>query len=364
MPLPQRHGLRRREALRAKLLDRNEAVVTIRKISRDPEGIESLKLYVALTPQEALGADLQDPARLDEFVDRLKRGVSGSVQKASRLHGLRVEALFRAMLVALGGLTLLTDVDGGEPYFDDAGGPVKLPDFCIVGRDGQQLLVEVKSVSPSDPLKPHVISRTEMLGLQRYGELMQAPVAVAHYWTAWNRWTLIPLNELKPKGRKYGIDLQDALVCNELSRFGDSMVGTRSPLTLSLHVQQAGQQPAARDRAKVKVTGVEISAAGVALKDKQEADIAWFLMRYGDWPAGEPQMRMKEGAPQAIELSVSPRSEDLELAKRQGFATIGMLSSMYSSMYNELTLMPDGGVRELRHDPDPGELAGRVPSSG
>jgi hypothetical protein len=45
----------------------------------------------------------------------MKRGVSASVQKASRLHGLRAEALFRAVLVALGGFTLLTDVDGGDP---------------------------------------------------------------------------------------------------------------------------------------------------------------------------------------------------------------------------------------------------------
>jgi hypothetical protein len=67
----------------------------------------------------------------------VKRGLGGSLQKESRLHGLRVEALFRAILVALGHFTLLTDIDGGEPYFDDAGGPVKLPDFSIVDRDGQ-----------------------------------------------------------------------------------------------------------------------------------------------------------------------------------------------------------------------------------
>jgi hypothetical protein len=74
--------------------------VTIRKISRDPEGIESLKLYALLTPQDALGVGIHDQVRLDEFVERVKRGLGGSLQKASRLHGLRVEALFRAMLVA------------------------------------------------------------------------------------------------------------------------------------------------------------------------------------------------------------------------------------------------------------------------
>lgn len=335
--------------------------MAIRKIGRDPEGIESLKLYASLTPQQALGTDLQDQARQEEFAGRVRRAVSGSVQTPTRLHGLRVEALFRAMLVALGGFTLLTDVDGGEPYFDDAGGPVKLPDFSIVDRDGQQLLVEVKSVSPRrDPLKPHTISKTEMLGLQRYGKLMNAPVAMAHYWTAWNRWTLVPLDRLTPIGKRYGIGLQEAFAANELSRFGDCLVGTRPPLTFVLNVEPTttARPPAA---SQVRVTGVEVSAAGVVLEDDREANIAWYLMRFGDWPTGDPQMRFEDSVPRAIEISVAPPPENRELVEQQGFAGIGMLSSLYSSLYNELTLTPDGEVRELRHEPDPGELAALIP---
>jgi Holliday junction resolvase len=335
--------------------------MAIRKIGRDPEGIESLKLYASLTPQQALGADLQDQARLDEFADRVKRGVSGSVRTPTRLHGLRVEALFRAVLVALGGFTLLTDVDGGEPYFDDASGPVKPPDFSIVDRSGEQLLIEVKSVPPLHPLSPHTISETEMRGLQHYGRLMKAPVAVAHYWSAWNRWTLVRLDLLKQKGKKYAISPQEALASNELSRYGDCLVGTRPPLTLILNVEQTGKHPAASDHVEGRVTGVKVSAAGVVLKDKHEANIAWFLMRFGDWPAQDPQLRIEDGVPQAVEVSVNPPPENLDLVERQGFAGIGMLSSMYSSMYNEMTLTRDGDVRELRHEPDPGELAALIP---
>lgn len=340
----------------------NDGFVTIRKISRDPEGIESLKLYALLTPQDALGVGIHDQARLDEFVERVKRGLGGSLQKASRLHGLRVEALFRAMLVALGGFTLLTDVDGGEPYFDDAGGPVKLPDFSIVDRDGRQLLVEVKSASPSDPFGVHAISKTEMLGLRRYGELMKAPVAVAHYWRGWNLWTLVPLNKLTPKGKKYAIDIKDALVCNELSRFGDRWIATRPPLTLTLHVEEGSDQPAASDQVIVTITGVEISAAGVVLEDDQEANIAWFLMLYGTWPDEEHELKMQDGKARAIELSVNPEPEKLEQVEREGFTSIGILSSMYSSMYNQLTLTPEGNVRELQHEPNPAQLAELIPA--
>jgi hypothetical protein len=53
--------------------------VTIRKLPRNPEGIDSLKMYGALGPLAAAGTDLQDPARVDEFLQRIRRGVSGSV---------------------------------------------------------------------------------------------------------------------------------------------------------------------------------------------------------------------------------------------------------------------------------------------
>jgi hypothetical protein len=106
---------------------------------------------------------------------------------------------------------------------------------------------------------------------------------------------------------------------------------------------------------------VEILAAGVSLTDNQEIDIAWFLMLFGDWPAEDPQMLMKDGAPRAIEMGVNPPPEELEAIERQGFGIIGTLSSMYSAMYNELTLLGDGEVRELRHEPDPGELAALIP---
>jgi hypothetical protein len=88
--------------------------MTIRKI---PRGSGARRVAQALcvdrsAPRRWRG--LAGPARIDEVLDRMKTGVSTSVQTASPLHGLRVEALLRAMLVALRGFMLLTDVDGGE----------------------------------------------------------------------------------------------------------------------------------------------------------------------------------------------------------------------------------------------------------
>ncbi len=96
---------------------------------------------------------------------------------------------------------------------------------------------------------------------------------------------------------------------------------------------------------------MEVSAAGAILEDEREANIAWFLMQFGDWAANDPQMRFKDGVPRAIEISVSPPPENLELVEQQGFTGIGMLSSLYSSLYNEMTLTPDGEVRSFDTSP-------------
>lgn len=56
----------------------------------------------------------------------------------------------------------------------------------------------------------------------------------------------------------------------------------------------------------------------MVLEDELEANIAWFLMRFGDWPTGDPQMRFEDGVPRAIEISVSPPPENRELVQQQG----------------------------------------------
>ena len=126
---------------------------------------------------------------------------------------------------------------------------------------------------------------------------MDTPVAVAHYWSAWNRWTLVGLDKLVPSGERYGIDLTAAVTADELARFGDCMLGTRPSLTLKLQVETVDEQPKAGDQFGLMVSDVEIVAAGVSLSDKQERDIAWFLMLYGSWHAEEPTVSMKDGQP-------------------------------------------------------------------
>jgi hypothetical protein len=333
--------------------------MTIRRARRDATGIDPLNLYAAIDPLSE--TDLHDPSRLDDFIQHMKQAVEGSLQVDSRLHGLRVQALFRAVLVALGEFELLVDEDEGEPYYDDSIGEVKPPDFRVVQRGRDQLLIEVKNVPPANPTKPHALSVAEVEGLRRYADIMGVPVAVAHYWSAWNRWTLVDLEKLNRRGEKYEIDLPAAMRANLLSRFGDCAIGTPPPLALVFRTTDLSSPEDDEDTATVRIEDVRLRAAGVDLESDEERSIAWFLLRFGDWQAEQAVIRGDDGRVEAIEIRVGPLPEHLEAIERQGFGMVGMLSSMYSSLYNEATLTQQGGVREVRHEPDPGQLGRLIP---
>jgi hypothetical protein len=61
-------------------------------------------------------------------------------------------------------------------------------------------------------------------------------------------------------------------------------------------------------------------------------------------------------------LQAAPPEEAHEIVERQGFAMVGALSSMYSAMFNDITLDDEGAVRRLDHHSEPGELGSLIPA--
>jgi hypothetical protein len=61
-------------------------------------------------------------------------------------------------------------------------------------------------------------------------------------------------------------------------------------------------------------------------------------------------------------LKVTPPPEEREVVEDQGFAMVGVLSSMYSALFNEATLDDSGAVQRLDHHSEPGEFGTLIPS--
>jgi hypothetical protein len=332
----------------------------IRRAPRDTEGIGSLKAVSALDPSVVLRGDTIGARNVEELIIRLGAGARASLANPSRLHGMRAEAMFRAVLVALGSFELLVEEDEGQVYFDDVHGPVKLPDYRAVDGDGRQVLIEVKTVPPKPRQLRHSISTSEFEGLRRYGELTGTPVSVAHYWSAFNAWTLVDLHHMQPDGRRFAIDVGQAMRFNQMSRFGDRMIGTKPPLELRLEVEELRKRVDG-NVARIQVTGVKLRAAGEELTDELERQIAFSLFRFGKWQHGTPVESGTDGRIHSISLKAVPPEEDDEVFERQEFAVVGVLSSMYSALFNEVTLNEAGAVERLDHHSEPGEFGSLIP---
>jgi hypothetical protein len=335
----------------------------MRKLKRDREGLEPIRLFGSLSSADEAVLGLHDPARLDEFVVRVRESVTSSLQRAGRLHGLRTESLFKATTVALGGVRLLVDEDAGDVYFDDATGDITPPDFRLVDRDGEQLLVEVKAVPPERSLKSYDLRERDVAARERYADMTGAPLFFALYWPGWNEWTLVPVGALDHSGTKRRIDFGAAMGASEMFRLGDAQIMASPPITLSLELE-ALDEPTAPGTATVRVVNAQMSGSEGALTDDLEANIAWMLFRYGSWSVEQEQRERDHGSGWFIDYVARPGMEEARaLAEQQGFIGVGTLSSIYSTMFNEATLSEQLHVEQLSHDPEPGMIGSLIPKN-
>jgi hypothetical protein len=328
--------------------------MAIQKVPRDPEHLEMLRLYAAVDPVEAVGAGLRDVERLDEFLARARASLERSIATPSRMHGLRAQALFRATLVAHGQFRLLIDEDAGDPYYDDDIGRLAPPDFRVVDNAGETLLIEVKSVKLNGLLKPFSVRKGDVEAWRRWGELTGTPVSLALWWAIPGRWTLVSLDHLQPRGSKLEIDLPRAIAADEMSRFGDCLLGTKPPLIFRVHCEQEGPTDAKTGEASVRITDTEILVDGRKLIDELERRIAWVFFRFGGWEVEQELQRGPDGDITAIDLVARPLNSGDERQTQQDFASVGMLSSLYAALFDEATLSPEGRSTSLSIGPNRG----------
>jgi len=335
--------------------------MALRKLERQPVLLESLQLFSQLDTEDTDSA-IQAVSRRQAVLEQIRQGLDKSLVNEARLHGWRVQSLFEAVIVGLGSVQLIKTEDAGGCYFDDGLGKIKIPDYRLIRRDGEQLLVEVKNVEPTTFPQPQSVRKSELDRMQRYAELTGARLVLAHYWSMMNLWTVVDPRALTQEGERLLLDPEQAMKANELGQLGDALIGSRPPLVLSLVAdsdKDRSVRPACNDEQEVRFTiaATELSSAGHVLTDPVEIGIAWFLLNYGGWAGHEELGVTDDGLPERLEFVAAPA----EPVPGQDLEMIGHLSSMYSSLYNARTLLPEGGIRKLRHEPHPDILGNLIP---
>lgn len=315
--------------------------------------IEALNLFAQLPGAEQ--SLLLDGTAASEFGATMAAGLADSLADQRRLHGHWAQDLFRAVLISLDATTLIKDEDAGELYHDE-GRPLHLPDFRVVTKVGEHLLVEVKNVGPARMLKTQRILAEHFNATQDYARLTRARLVFAHYWSGVNWWTLVDADRFTPSGKYFELTISEASKANEFAMVGDLLLMTSSVITVMMLAAgiKDGTRVDPEMAAGLSVLGFEPSTVhfacdGVPVISRNEAELVQAVALWGGGAMSDPgliadEMGNRVGLVMTIQSPAGTESPNLG----------SRLSSIYSARYLAATTDAIGGsVKQLRYQPDP-----------
>ena len=326
----------------------------MKRIPRDPEKFGVIDLFDAIGQKQALKLDDEESTK--NFLKSIETSLSCHKTPTMR-HGRRVEAMFGYIVASLGRSAVIKKEDSGEVFLDSP--DAKVPDYRVVTQAGEQFLVEVKNCHKTDPSSKFSINATYFEGLKSYASLLNSEVKIAIYWSRWNQWVLISLNALRRNGAAYVTTFRDSCMQNQMAILGDVTIGTTPPLEFRLLTDPKKPRRIGENGGVAFTIGqVDLSCAGQLITEKEEQNLAFYFMLYGDWPTGKPKAKIEAGELLAIEYSAEP----MEKTPRQRFEVIGSMSGMISRRYNELTVS-SGQIERFTPQVEPGSLGTAIPTN-
>jgi hypothetical protein len=292
--------------------------------------------------------ELTDPKLVTSFATSAQSDLSTALQDDPFLHGLRVERMFEALVVSLGQFQMLKSEDNGHIHGRT---DLRAPDFRVILTDGEQWLVETKNVYVSDPSKQKTrLSAIYMKSLLDYTALMRTSLRLAIYWARWGLWTLVSPDRFMSADGSLKLTMEAAICASELDRLGDVTIGTSPPLRLVLEANSAKPRSLSGGRASFVVAKVRLFSEHRELVDPDEQQLAFLLMRFGDWEMTGPRLLFQSDDLAGVEY----RSEPVERSNPdEMFEMAGRVSRIFSRHFAEETVR-DGNVVALATDPKPG----------
>lgn len=302
----------------------------LRPLKRDQLKFDLLDIYSKFALEEQVD-DFLDGQSIREFMKRAEQVIYEALQqdrKDSRnlLRGHRAENMFEAVVVSIGRIGSIHQLDVGNAWFRQ---DVQIPDFQVELSSGEIVLIEVKHFHHrSSPDQRFKLGKKSFERLVRYAELVARPLYFAIYFSRWNQWCLIASADFENQGSNKSTSFFEAMKRNHMTLLGDMTVATVPPLKVTLHTDQLSP-PLGNEGGSLEaqISSVEIEAGHMTLEDEREQQIALQLAMFGNW-AEEERVVLEAGLATEIRYTFRPLESG-----QQPFSMIGTLSQMASKRF-------------------------------
>ncbi len=324
----------------------------MKRLPRDAEKFDVMDLFASMASE--CGYKIDDPTSQNDFVERIRNSFEKNRSNDITVYGKRTESLFAYVVGALGKSTLLKQEDSGALYSADD--VIIPPDYRLILKDGNQILVEVKNFHNQDPSAQFTIKRRYFKKLESYSDICGNDLMFAIFFSSWNHWTLLSIDAFEENDDSYGIDFATAMAKSEMSFIGDQMIGTAPDLELHLLTdEEEANILDEKGQALFTTRKVKILCAGKEVQDSLEQKIAFYLMRFGDWIGKDVEALVSNNRLLGMKFVFTPEDETEE-----NFSLIGRLSTMVTNMFKEHTVK-DGKVVAVSSKLEPEKFMPFIP---
>lgn len=325
------------------------------RLKRNPEKFEVIDLFTALGRVNGYKLGVEEDA--DDFIKRVSKSLQSSFKNDRLKHGKRVEALFAQVAGALGNCQIIKQEDSGNIFLNNS--DIEIPDYSLVLKDGTRLFVEVKNCNHTNHRSYYGLSKDYVAKLEKYARLNGAPLKFAIYFSRFNKWILISKDLLIEQHNRYVIDFVYGTARNEMSILDDRMIAAFPPITVEfLADQELEPKIDENNQAHFTVSDVKLYCKDEEILDPIEKNIAFYLVRFGSWDEVDAVAVMDGDKFRAARFVYEPEHPHYE--NNQEWCSIGDLSSMISTAYNEHTVY-ERSVIALDTDSDPDVFSVEIP---
>jgi hypothetical protein len=326
----------------------------LKRVKRNPEKFEVIDLFTAMGREHGYKLSVEEDE--NDFIERISKSLKSSKDNPNLIHGKRIESLFAHVVGALGNCRLIKQEDSGEVFSTEKN--IQAPDYKVVLNDGSQYFIEVKNCHLPNIKSPYPFQKTYLEKLENYADLNATPLLLAVYFSRHNKWFLLPKSSLTEQKNKYVIDFLSGMAKNEMSLLGDRTIATEPNLAIEFMADLSKSATVSEQgEAQFIIGGIKIYSADREVTDDLEKNIAFYLMRFGNWNENKAEALYDNGTFVGVRFSFSPDFPPEE----QSFSMVGELSSMISYSYSEQTVY-EKSVIALDTNLEPGVFKVEIPN--